>query len=64
MIPILINGTYKHTNSGAMYKVLHIGLQESTYESQVVYQSLKKSGNIWIRPLDEFKFKFEPVEEK
>lgn len=57
-IPIMTlkPGTYKHTKSGKMYKVLGVAKHSETLEECVVYEALYENteSSLWIRPLEMF----------
>lgn len=59
---------WKHLKSGGLYRRLPLQLKlESTGEAMVAYQSVE-TGQHWVRPLVEFKEKFElvpdPIEQR
>lgn len=49
-------GTYKHTKSGKLYKVLGVAKHSETLEECVVYEALydNDESSLWIRPLAMF----------
>lgn len=49
-------GTYRHSKTGNLYRVLAVGLHSETEEELVVYECLYKNqkSQIWIRPLKMF----------
>ena len=50
---------YRHYKGG-IYRVLCYAKMEASEEEVVVYESLK-GGIPWVRPLKEFRIKFQPV---
>jgi hypothetical protein len=53
---------YRNKKNRQLYKVLLIGKHSETLEDVVGYLALYKCKNdIWVRPLDLFKEKFEEV---
>ncbi|MBU0578200.1 DUF1653 domain-containing protein [Patescibacteria group bacterium] len=49
-------GTYKHYKGG-LYKVISIAKHTETGEDMVVYRSLDKERQLWVRPLEIFREK-------
>jgi len=45
-------GTYRHSKSGKMYKVIGVANHSETLEDMVVYEALYENplGKLWIRP--------------
>lgn len=55
---------YRHSKSGGRYMVLEPTARlEATGESVVVYTSLE-TGQVWVRPEDEFRERFTLQEQK
>ncbi len=49
-------GTYKHSKSGKLYKVICVAKHSETLEDFVVYEALyeNEKSKFWIRPLKMF----------
>lgn len=53
-------GVYLHKKKQDLYTVLHIGRDEATDNSVAIYQRTNViDATIWVRPLNEFKERFE-----
>jgi len=54
-------GTYRHSKSGKLYKVIGIARHSETLEEFVVYECLYKNpkGKLWVRPKEIFLEKIE-----
>lgn len=48
-----LGSLWKHYK-GALYRVLSIGVRESTLDFEVCYSSLDQRNLVWIRPLSEW----------
>jgi hypothetical protein len=53
---IIINGIYKHSKKGTLYKVLFIAKHSETLEDMVVYEALYENdlSKYWARPAKMF----------
>lgn len=52
---------YKHLAKGDIYLVLHVAKMEKDEEPCVVYEGTDDIRQVWVRPLSEFKTRFEKV---
>ena len=53
MAEAIAGTTYKHSKTGGLYRILHLGRTTATPPVPVVvYTDLK--GNVWVRELSEF----------
>lgn len=51
--PTSITGTYRHYK-GNGYKALGTGTHSETMETMVIYESLDRPSEVWLRPYDMF----------
>lgn len=55
---------YRNIKTGGIYQVTKLAKHSETLEPMVIYEWPHSSGEVWARPLDLFKEKFEgPVSE-
>lgn len=59
---VMVGFHYRHIKSRKVYQVINLAFWEPTTEPVVVYRTLNdlNAKPIWVRPLSEFKEKFEP----
>lgn len=53
---------YKHKKKGTLYNFLCLAERESDGELMTVYQSIEKPYTAYVRPLSEFREKYEEQE--
>lgn len=53
---LVIGGTYKHSKSGNLYRVIALAKHSETLEDLVVYECLYENprSKMWVRPLNMF----------
>lgn len=52
--------THRHRKTGGLYKLLMTALIEADLSHAVVYEG--NDGTVWVRPLDQFIERFDPLE--
>ncbi|QQR82401.1 DUF1653 domain-containing protein [Candidatus Campbellbacteria bacterium] len=59
-------GTYKHSKTGNLYRVIGIAKHSETLEDVVVYEALydNPKSKLWVRPLSMFEEEVEIGEQK
>lgn len=59
MLKLEVLSFYRNKKTGGIYQVTKLAKHSETLEEMVVYEPAHPNGEVWVRPLEVFKAKFE-----